>query len=104
MRRKVAAVPDHIMQAVVEANNAAVEFFHSDEWQPPNDGRWPGKYFVSEFRSKVAEFLAPKMGSFRFSKDYRFGSTPSHAAVYCMVDTVEANWRADQIGRPGATE
>ena len=32
---------------------------------------------------------------FRFSKDHRWGTTRFHAAIYCMVDTIGANWTAD---------
>jgi hypothetical protein len=31
---------------------------------------------------------------FRFSKDYRWGVSRFHRAVYACVDTVGANWRA----------
>lgn len=48
------------------------------------------------FRSLTAALIAPAMQltGFRFSKDYRHGTTRFHAAVYALVDTVGANHRA----------
>ncbi|MES2367482.1 MAG: hypothetical protein V4563_16520 [Pseudomonadota bacterium] len=35
-----------------------------------------------------------KITGFRFSKDYRWGVSRFHRAVYALVNTVEANLRA----------
>tara|TARA_R100001530_G_scaffold134519_1_gene109541 strand:+ start:378 stop:554 length:177 start_codon:yes stop_codon:yes gene_type:complete len=35
--------------------------------------------------------LALRKSSFRFSKNYRWGTTIYHRAVYAMVDTIGAN-------------
>ena len=47
-------------------------------------------------RKLNAAILAPvmKLTGFRFSKDYRHGSTLFHKAVYACVDTVGANMKA----------
>lgn len=51
-------------------------------------------YFI---RSITALILAPAMRvtGFRFSRDYRHGTTVFHAAVYELVDTTTANIKAD---------
>lgn len=47
-------------------------------------------------RSLTARLIAPilRLTGFRFSKDYRWGVTSFHRAVYACVDTVSANVRA----------
>ncbi len=49
------------------------------------------------FRTATAKMIAPvlKLTGFRFSKDYRWGTTMFHRAVYACVSTVEANLTAD---------
>lgn len=44
-------------------------------------------------RSILAKLIAPamKVTGFRFSKDYRRGTTVYHRAVWALVNTVEAN-------------
>ena len=44
-------------------------------------------------RNLTAQILAPimKATGFRFSKDYRWGVTRFHRAVFAMVNTVQAN-------------
>lgn len=44
-------------------------------------------------RKITAAAIVPvlKLTGFRFSKDYRHGTTRFHRAVYAMVDTVGAN-------------
>ena len=37
---------------------------------------------------------AMKITGFRFSKDYRHGTSAFHRAVYACVNTVQANWWA----------
>tara|TARA_Y100000816_G_C25944753_1_gene492789 strand:- start:633 stop:836 length:204 start_codon:yes stop_codon:yes gene_type:complete len=51
---------------------------------------------VKTMRKLNAAILAPvmKLTGFRFSKDYRHGSTLFHKAVYACVDTVGANMKA----------
>ncbi len=39
--------------------------------------------------------LAMRATSFRFSEDYRHGTTRFHRAVYALVNTVAANYVAD---------
>jgi hypothetical protein len=48
------------------------------------------------YRSLTAAAVAPIMRAtgFRFSKDYRWGTTRFHRVVYALVSTVEANHRA----------
>lgn len=47
-------------------------------------------------RNITANLIAPflKVTGFRFSKDYRWGTTRFHRAVYALVDTVGANLKA----------
>ena len=47
-------------------------------------------------RKVLAVLIAPAMRvtGFRFSKDYRWGVSAFHRAVYSCVDTVGANHRA----------
>jgi formylmethanofuran dehydrogenase subunit B len=47
-------------------------------------------------RTITAVILAPimKLTGFRFSKDYRRGTSRYHRTVYTLVDTVGANLRA----------
>lgn len=47
-------------------------------------------------RDLLATILAPvlKLTGFRFSKDYRWGTTRYHRTVYAMVNTVKANVEA----------
>lgn len=49
-------------------------------------------------RHLAARALAPLMRAtgFRFSKNYRHGSTRFHRAVYALCSTVEANNLADR--------
>lgn len=51
---------------------------------------------MKTIRTITALILAPfmKATGFRFSKDYRHGTTKLHAAVYRLVDTVGANIKA----------
>lgn len=44
----------------------------------------------------LAALIAPfmRLTGFRFSKDYRHGTTRFHRAVYACIATVEANRRA----------
>ena len=44
-------------------------------------------------RNLIGKFigLVLRKSHFRFSKDYRWGTTAYHRAVYAMVDTVGAN-------------
>ena len=51
---------------------------------------------MQTIRSINAHLIAPAMmlTGFRFSKDYRWGVSRYHRAVYAMVDTVGANWIA----------
>lgn len=48
-------------------------------------------------RDFTAKMIAPilKVTGFRFSKDYRWGTTAYHRTVYAMVNTIRANLRAD---------
>ncbi len=48
-------------------------------------------------RTALAHLLTPimKATGFRFSKDYRHGTTTYHATVYALCDTVSANHFAD---------
>lgn len=45
------------------------------------------------FRTTMAYLIAPALmvTGFRFSKDYRWGTTKFHRAVYAYVNTVAAN-------------
>lgn len=47
-------------------------------------------------RTALAAVLVPalRLTGFRFSKDYRHGTTRFHRAVYACVDTVSANVKA----------
>lgn len=47
-------------------------------------------------RSLTASLLAPllKLTGFRFSKQFRWGSTRAHRLVFALVDTVAANQKA----------
>ena len=47
-------------------------------------------------RTLTAYAISPAMRltGFRFSKDYRWGTTRRHRAIYRMVDTVAANYAA----------
>lgn len=49
-------------------------------------------------RRIAAVAIAPMMRAtgFRFSKDYRHGTTRFHRAVYALCSTVEANGFADR--------
>lgn len=53
-------------------------------------------------RTNLAKLLVPvmKLSGFRFSKDYRWGVTPFHRAVYACLDVVSANLAADKPFRP----
>jgi len=44
-------------------------------------------------RTFTAALIAPalKLTGFRFSKDYRWGTTIKHRLVYRLVDVVQAN-------------
>lgn len=48
------------------------------------------------YREINAAIIAPvlKLTGFRFSKDYRWGTTRFHRIVYALVSTVSANHRA----------
>lgn len=48
-------------------------------------------------RDRIASLLAPilRLTGFRFSKDYRWGTTRWHAFVYRHVNTVSANLQAE---------
>lgn len=50
-------------------------------------------------RQTAAYLLAPMLAitGFRFSKDYRWGVSAFHRAVYACVNTVSANLLADTI-------
>ena len=47
-------------------------------------------------RKAIGRIIAPAMmlTGFRFSKDYRWGVSRYHRAVYACIDTVGANWSA----------
>lgn len=47
-------------------------------------------------RNAIAAVIAPvlKLTGFRFSKDYRWGTTRFHRVVYALCNTVGANLRA----------
>ena len=47
-------------------------------------------------RTLTARAISPAMRltGFRFSKDYRWGTTRRHRVIYRMVDTVAANYAA----------
>lgn len=49
-------------------------------------------------RTLTARIVAPAMRAtgFRFSKDYRHGSTRFHRTVYALCSTVQANGFADR--------
>jgi hypothetical protein len=51
---------------------------------------------MSTFRLITAALAVPamKVTGFRFSKDYRWGVSTFHRAVYRCVNTVQANWWA----------
>jgi hypothetical protein len=48
-------------------------------------------------RAAVATLVAPvlKLTGFRFSKDYRWGVSRYHRAIYAVCDTLRANLIAD---------
>lgn len=48
---------------------------------------------TSQLRTAAAYLIAPALmiTGFRFSKDYRWGVSRFHRAVYAMVNTVQAN-------------
>ena len=50
-------------------------------------------------RNLVAWLISPILAltGFRFSKDYRWGVTMIHRAVYAVCSTVMANYYADKI-------
>lgn len=50
-------------------------------------------------RTATAYLIAPALAvtGFRFSKDYRWGTTFWHRAVYACVNTIVANLSADVI-------
>lgn len=50
-------------------------------------------------RTITAVLLAPvlKLTGFRFSKDYRWGTTLRHRIVFALVNTCSANLRADGV-------
>lgn len=50
-------------------------------------------------REVAARLMAPLMAhsGFRYSKDYRHGTTQTKAEVYALVDTVLANRLADEL-------
>jgi hypothetical protein len=50
-------------------------------------------------RDLLAYLLAPAMRAtgFRFSKNYRHGTTSRHRLVYACVNTVRANLRAENL-------
>ena len=47
----------------------------------------------TQMRQIAAHLIAPvlKITGFRFSKDYRWGTTLRHRVVYALVNTVMAN-------------
>ena len=47
-------------------------------------------------RNVTAMMLVPvlKMTGFRFSKEYRWGTTRYHRTVYALVNTIKANMEA----------
>lgn len=51
---------------------------------------------MQTIRKINARLVAPALmlTGFRFSKDYRWGVSRFHRAVYACVDTVGANWMA----------
>lgn len=55
-------------------------------------------------RTFTAAVISPVLAitGFRFSKDYRWGTTPFHRAVYAVVSTVAANYFADDLVAMGA--
>ena len=50
-------------------------------------------------RTILGSLLAPILyvTGFRFSKDYRHGTTVFHRAVYATIDTVGANIKAGEL-------
>jgi len=50
-----------------------------------------------QMRELTAILVTPvlKLTGFRFSKDYRWGTTRRHRIVYALVNTINANLRAD---------
>ena len=44
-------------------------------------------------RTLAAYLVSPalKLTGFRFSKDYRYGTTKFHKVIFTLVDTVKAN-------------
>lgn len=55
-------------------------------------------------RTFTAAVISPILAitGFRFSKDYRWGTTPFHRAVYTVVSTVSANIFAENLIAMGA--
>jgi len=51
---------------------------------------------MQTIRNFNAAFVAPilKLTGYRFSKNFRHGVTVWHRAVYAMVNTVQANYKA----------
>jgi len=49
-------------------------------------------------RNILATIISPilKITGFRFSKDYRWGTTRYHRMMFAIVSTVDANLKADQ--------
>ena len=49
----------------------------------------------------IGKIIAPvmKVTGFRFSKDYRWGTTLFHRVVYKLVDTIGANMAAGPYGK-----
>jgi hypothetical protein len=52
-------------------------------------------------RYRIAMLLAPLMAvtGFRFGKQYRWGVTLLHRAVYALVDTITANATANKMSK-----
>jgi hypothetical protein len=52
-------------------------------------------------RNFMALLIAPllRLSGYRFSKSYRWGTTPLHRLVYAMVNTIRANNLADSMER-----
>lgn len=59
---------------------------------------------MSNYRTLTAYIAAPILAvtGFRFSKDYRWGASKFHRAVYAVVSTVQANILADRLAGKGA--
>lgn len=49
-------------------------------------------------RDLTATLIGPvmKLTGFRFSKDYRWGTTARHRAIYALVNTIKANREASR--------